>query len=238
MDPHCHRANTPWGELVLRIRPGRPPSAALMLSGVFLMDSESGVSEQALAQRGLAALRQARGEAPAPRTVRVLAGGLGLGITLRAILDEPAVGFVQVVELFPELVTWNRQHLAFLHRGALADARVAVETGDLLTFLDREPAAFDLVLLDIDNGPTMLALPSNERLYSPAGLARLLQWLAPGGVVVFWATETAPAFEGALAAQAGTRWWKETVGWRPARGGRKLSDQLYFLGRGAKIGEP
>lgn len=201
------------------------------------MDSESGVSERALACRGLSALEDARGAVPSAGTVRVLAGGLGLGITLRGLLDEPAVGFVQVVELFPELVAWNRQHLKFLHGGALGDPRVEVETGDLLAFLDREPDAFDLILLDIDNGPTMLALPTNERLYTPAGLTRLLRWLAPRGVAVFWATENAPAFEHALAAQPGTRWRQETINWRPARGGRAFTDVLYFLGCGATRGE-
>ena len=189
--------------------------------------------------------------------MRVLAGGLGLGIILRALLDEPAIGFVQVVELFPDLVQWNRLHLDFLHGGALADPRVAVEAGDLLAFLarepcarsafadrgpaasstlaDRGPAAFDLILLDIDNGPTMLALPANEGLYAPEGLAQLRAWLAPRGVAVFWATESAPDFERALDAQAAAQWWRETIGWLPARGGRELADVLYFLTNGERF---
>jgi len=229
MESSSHRTETPWGELVLQIRPGPPPAAALILAGLFLMDSESGQSERALAKRGLDQLGEMRGRGPARVPVRALVGGLGLGITLRALLDEPVVGQVHVVELFDQLVTWNRSHLAFLNGGALDDPRVSVVTCDLLGFLRQEPAPFDLVLLDVDNGPTMLSLPANKGLYTSEGVALLRRWIAPGGVAVFWATEEAADFERVLAGQRGTRWFREKVGWQPARGGREFSDWLYFL---------
>jgi hypothetical protein len=152
MEPESRRAATPWGELVLQIRPGPPPSAALILAGLFLMDSESGASERALAQRGLArlsairagwanrAIPASRGDDPAQVAVRALIGGLGLGITLRALLDDPLVRQVQVVELFEELVAWNRQHLGFLNGGALDDPRVSVETAICSAFCGAIPS--------------------------------------------------------------------------------------------------
>ncbi len=54
---------------------------------------------------------------------------------------------------------------------------------------------FDLILLDIDNGPTFLAVPENERLHTNEGLALLRTRLAPGGVAVFWARERCAEFE-------------------------------------------
>jgi spermidine synthase len=228
MESGSQRAMTSWGELVLQVRAGPPPSAALILEGLFLMDSESGASERALAQRGVARLGEVRGGS-APASVQVLVGGLGLGITLRALLDEPVVGQVQVVELFEELVTWNREHLGFLNAGALADPRVSVTTGDVHAFLHQEPRPVDLILFDVDNGPTMLSLPANRALYTPEGLTRIRRWLAPRGVAVFWATEEATAFERALDAQAGASWSKETIDWRPERGGREFADVLYYL---------
>lgn len=233
MEPSSHRAETPWGDLVLRIRSGPPPSAALILAGLFLMDSESGVSERALAQRGLARLHEVRGGTTARASLRVLVGGLGLGITLRELLDSPAVGHAHVVELLEPLVAWNRARLTFLNGGALDDPRVSIETGDLLDFLEQEPQPYDLVLLDVDNGPTMLSLPANSRLYAAEGLGRLRRWLAPQSVAVFWATEVAAGFERALAEQKGALWFRETVGWRPARGGREFCDVLYFLVTGS-----
>ncbi len=243
-----HRAQTLYGELVLQIRRGPPPSAALILEGVFLMDSESGVSERALAERGLAALSTGDRQ-PNGAPLRVLLGGLGLGITLRALLDDPRVGHVVVVELFDQLVRWNREYVGFLNGRGLEDPRVVVHVGDLLCFLEQRPnqdwvgqtptggsaartelpASFDLLLLDIDNGPTMLSLPANDRLYADTGLALLQRWTAPGGIVLIWATERATRFEQCLERQAGLHWSQETIRWRPARGGRELSDVLYQI---------
>jgi len=105
-------------------------------------------------------------------------------------------------------------------------------TAPVLGFLRRDPQPFDLILLDVDNGPTMLSLPANEGLYTPEGLTCIRRWLAPQGVAVFWATEDAAAFERALAEQAGAQWSRETVSWRTARDGREFSDVLYFLADG------
>ncbi|MCK4305652.1 MAG: spermidine synthase [Candidatus Eisenbacteria sp.] len=233
MDPTRQRTlreNTPWGELALQLRSGPEPSAALILDGMFLMDSESGVSERALAERGLDLLHRgrlgntARGAAP----WRVLLGGIGLGITLRALLAHPEVGFVQVVEIFPALLEWNRTHLGFLNGHSLDDPRVSCHAGDLLGFL-ADPLTFDLLLLDIDNGPTWLSLPSNASLYTAGGLDLIGASLAPGSVAVFWATERSPAFEDCLSSLPWGQWHREEVSWRPARGGREMTDVLYAL---------
>jgi len=223
------REETPWGELVLRIRPGPPPSAALILEGLFLMDSESGVSEAALAARGLGSLRQA---CPTGNNWRVLLGGLGLGLTLRRLLEEDRVGAVQVVELFASLIDWNREALGFLNGEGLNDPRVTCHAGDLLAYLEQPPHdPFDLILLDIDNGPTMLSLPSNAALYSSEGLEALRRRLAPRGIVVFWATERSMEFETELSGLSWAAWSREEIRWRSPRGDRELSDELYFLTR-------
>ena len=61
---------TPWGELVLQLRDDPAPSAALILEGMFLMDSGSADSERALAQLAGEALRRARAAAPNARRGR------------------------------------------------------------------------------------------------------------------------------------------------------------------------
>jgi spermidine synthase len=235
------RAATPAGELALQIREGPRPSASLILEGMFLIDSDSAESERALAGLGLEALRRARGRAGvAPTRVRVLVGGLGLGITLRALLELPGVGSVTVVEVFDPIVQWNRGPLANLNGGALEDPRVSCFVGDVREFLTGRPGAaeaigpsdaFDLLLLDVDNGPTWLALPSNAWLYSRDGLEVMRARMTPHSVAAFWATERAPDFEAQLADLAWGEWSYASVRTPVRPGEPPLECFIYFVVR-------
>src|SRR3954453_8012905 len=58
---------------------------------------------------------------------RVLIGGLGLGFTLRSVLERVGTeGRVEIAELMPEVVSWNREHLINLNGSLLADGRVTL----------------------------------------------------------------------------------------------------------------
>ena len=93
------RADTPHGEVALR---RRGEVLELVVDGAFAMDTVDTSTEVALAER---ALRRH----PAPH--RVLVGGLGLGMTARAVLADPRVHHVDVVELAEPLVCWARDGL-------------------------------------------------------------------------------------------------------------------------------
>src|SRR5882762_2376939 len=93
------------------------------VSGRVLMSSRMHDSEEALAEHALERVEDPRA---------VLVGGLGLGFTLRAVLDHVADDAkVTVAELVPELVGWNRTHLTELHQSALDDPRCDVVVGDV-----------------------------------------------------------------------------------------------------------
>ncbi len=118
---------------------------------------------------------------------RILVGGLGLGYTLRAVLDivgEDAV--VTVAELVPELVDWNRRILGALNEHPLEDPRAHVVVGDVFDLIRKSPRTFDVILLDVDNGPQALAQAKNQRLYGDAGVRACLAALRPGGVLGVW----------------------------------------------------
>ena len=70
--------------------------------------------------------------------------------------------------------------------------RLDVVIADLRDFLATPGAAFDLVLLDVDNGPGNLVHASNARLYDSAGLDALGTVLAPGGTLAIWSAGAAP----------------------------------------------
>ena len=144
-----------------------------------LMSSWDHGSEEELARLGCAELPD--GDRP-----RVLIGGLGLGFTLRAALASlPREARVEVAEIFPAVVEWNRTHLRDLQGHLLDDPRVTVHQQDVRALLRRR-GPYDAILLDVDNSPDGWCLKSNGRLYDRGGLAALRATLKPGGCLAIW----------------------------------------------------
>jgi spermidine synthase len=144
----------------------------------ILMSNRMHGSEEALAEVALARVEN-------PRTL--LVGGLGLGYTVRAILDAASKDAeVTVLELVPELVDWNLRHVGELAGHPLADRRCQVVVGDVYDTLKTSPGVFDAIVLDVDNGPQGLTQAKNQRLYSEGGVRTCLAALRPGGVLAVW----------------------------------------------------
>ena len=166
----------------------------LKLNGRQLMSTTSTTSELLLAQLPCDGLR---GRADAC----VLIGGLGLGYSLQRVLA--LVGkhaSVQVAELLPEVIAWNREFLHAVNGALLDDPRVQVITGDVFEVIRRAPpASYDAILLDVDNGPTSFVQPKNSRLYDRHGFNLLARALKPGGKVAFWSACEEPGFVNSLA---------------------------------------
>lgn len=157
------------------------------VGGRILMASSMHDSEESLASEALARVEKAE---------HVVIGGLGLGFTLRAVLDRVSPSAkVTVGELVPELVDWNRTHLAGLHDHALDDPRVNVVVGDVFTTIMSSKAVFDVILLDVDNGPIALSHAQNQRFYSEQGLRVCHAALKAGGVLAVWSAGPSPRFE-------------------------------------------
>lgn len=152
-----------------------------------LMSSRQHHSEDELGR--LACAHLGRGH-----VARVLVGGLGMGFTLRAVLD--AVGpkaHVEVAELVPAVVEWNRGLLGPLAGHPLQDPRVRLFEGDVWARVT-PGANFDAILLDVDNGPAALTSADNSRLYDHRGLEKLREALRPGGVLAVWSAADDPRF--------------------------------------------
>jgi spermidine synthase len=162
------------------------------------MSSRVHASEEALAQVALERWTARRREAGAgPRTV--LVGGLGLGFTLRAVLDRvrPETRVV-VAELVPALAAWVRGPVAELAGRPLDDPRVRLQLGSVEERIAEARGAFDLVLLDVDNGAEAVVRRENERLYRDAGLRACHRALRSGGVLAVWSARPDPALRAAL----------------------------------------
>lgn len=179
------RAQVPGGDLLRLMRRG--DEFSIMAGGIELMNSRLAGSEEVLAEIPLGRLAAM----PEPN---ILVGGLGMGFTLRAGLKAHAGARFTVAELVPEIVDWARGALAPVFAGCLDDPRVAVAVGDVGAAMRAGRAAWDAILLDVDNGPEGLSRPGNDGLYSPAGLAAARAALRPGGLLAVWSAHPAPHF--------------------------------------------
>jgi spermidine synthase len=167
----------------------RDDEYVILANGKPLMSSRMHGSEEALATL---ACRQARTrERP-----RVLVGGLGMGFTLRAVLDlMPASAVVTVAELVPAVIEWNRQALGALAGRPLDDPRVRIDVRDVGFTLRASAARFDAVLLDVDNGPAAFTTAGNISLYDNSGVDAAYGALAPGGTLAVWSAWEDRKFE-------------------------------------------
>jgi len=153
-----------------------------------LMNSRVHASEDALAELACERLTDA-GKA------RVLIGGLGMGFTLAGVLSRTGAGAsVIVAELVPEVVEWNRDHMAAINGEAIGDRRVTVRTNDVAEIIREGREAFDAILLDVDNGPSALTSKRNDRLYSTTGLRTAYAALRPKGILAVWSAGADPSF--------------------------------------------
>jgi len=183
--------NTPIGELMLRRRTEpmlRVEVYEVKLGDEFLMTSLFTAGEVALAKLALSACEAG------PLDVAV--GGLGLGYTARAVLENAAVRSLLVVEALPVVIDWHRRGLVPLGAGLSADSRCEFLAGDFFARVNssgidpRVPdKRFHAILLDIDHSPRHMLHPDHAAFYSPGGLRRLASHLRPRGVFGLWSND-------------------------------------------------
>jgi spermidine synthase len=188
-------ANLDGSEMVLE-REG--PEVAIRVGHRTLMASDAHESEDELGRLVAVAVTEVA-------TPRILIGGLGLGFTLRAALDRlPPAARVDVAELVPDVVRWNRAECGEYAGRPLDDARVNLFIEDVAAVIARSVDTYDAIALDVDNGPSAVTHPSNEQLYRRAGLALAHEALRPGGVLAVWSSFPSELFTKSLEDLGGT----------------------------------
>ncbi len=163
----------------------------LKVAGLQLMSTTASASEEQMAEISCANL---------PPKPRILIGGLGFGFTLKRVLMlTGADAIVDVAELLPEVVAWNREFLYEVNGKLLEDPRVEIHVCDVYDLIDRcGEDRYDTILLDVDNGPDPFVQHKNERLYARPGITRIKNALQPGGRVIFWSAHPDKSFARSL----------------------------------------
>ncbi len=197
------------GELQLQ---RRGKEFEFIFNGVFLMASYNGASEREMVEAALnsfckhAVQPSAKNMLSEGRTVgtfnlRVLMGGLGMGLGLQETLRFPGVVRVDLIELEEAVVRWNKGPLRDINGGALQDPRVNIIQGDIVDLLKQEETVlrddnqlYHAVILDTDNGPGWLSRSENAFLYDLKGCCLLRKLLLPGGGLSVWSSSPAPSY--------------------------------------------
>ena len=190
------RREGPYGEVVLRQRPGPDgPVHEIIANGCFLMDTSDGRSERLLIDAALGALPAERRE----QLPDLLIGGLGVGFSLAHAVADPRWGRIVVVEREEAVIDWHHEGpLARISGAALVDPRTVILHTDLVEYVRNSTDRYDVLCLDIDNGPDWTVTESNETLYTQDGLAACHARLKPGGVLAVWSAQPSPTFGDAL----------------------------------------
>jgi spermidine synthase len=183
---------TPLGELTLRRRMEtlwqNKEVFEVKLGDDFLMSSLFTEGERELSRLGLAGLE---GE------LDVVVGGLGLGYTAAAALENKAVRSLLVIDLFQEVIDWHRNKLVPMGEILSEDARCEMRQGDFFELartgfdVSDEKRKFDAVLLDIDHSPEHFLDEKNASFYGLVGLNLLRRQIKAGGAFALWSNDSA-----------------------------------------------
>jgi spermidine synthase len=186
------RSDTHEGVLTLRRR--RMPSLdvdvfEIKLDDEYLMSSLFTVAEIELARLALAEL--------AGTDLDVAVGGLGLGCTARAVLEDDRVRSLTIVEALAPVITWHEQGLLPESASLTTDARARFVLGDFFAMVEHQDGLdpdhprrrFDAIIVDIDHTPHHVLHASHAPFYRPDGLRRLATHLQPGGVFALWSDD-------------------------------------------------
>lgn len=180
------------GEISLRRRFDRTVETEVYevkLGDEYLMSSLFPVAEIELARLGLART---------PGTgLDVIVGGLGLGYTAQAALEDPRVDKLTVIEYSDAVIDWHVKDLIPDTAGLAADNRVQLVQTDFFAagmsaggFHPDNPRRFyDAVLLDIDHTPRHVLHSPHTAFYTVEGLRALSAHIRSGGCFAMWSDD-------------------------------------------------
>ena len=186
--------NTPLGEISLRKRSEPRLDNTLIyevkMNEEFLMSSLFVEAELQLSYLGLADLKE--------DNLDVIVGGLGLGYTAFAALENQKVASLKVIDVMAPVIDWHKKGLVPMGPELTADDRCELVLGDFFALATSDSNGFGeanndqkvhAVLLDIDHTPDFWLSPGNNSFYTEEGLRAMADKIHPDGVFALWSDE-------------------------------------------------
>jgi spermidine synthase len=187
---------TPLGDISLRKRTEPRLDGRLVyevkLGDEFLMSSLFTESEIQLSKLSLAALKQTQHKTD----LDIIVGGLGLGYTAVAALEDDAIRSLKVIDVMQPVIDWHNRGLVPLGKVLSDDPRCTLVHADFFALATSDNRSFDsnnkqvhAVLLDIDHSPTHWLNEANSSFYSEESLNKLADKIYPGGIFGLWSND-------------------------------------------------
>jgi spermidine synthase len=194
----------------------------LVVNGVFIMATYNALSSELLVRNDIQ--RSSKAE------MTILIGGLGLGYSVKEAAGHPGIKAIDVVEINDVVIRYNNTVLHGLNGHWLGDERVHIIRDDFMAYVKKCGKKYDIICMDIDNGPMLISYPQNSEAYSPGFFADIDAVLAPAGVFVIWSCGEQDGLLPALAARFPRAEIEEIT---ECHDGRKDAYYLYFAEKAA-----
>jgi len=125
---------------------------------------------------------------------RILLGGLGLGYSLCALHETFGdLASITVSEISSTIISWCRD---IVQKPFFAElpSNITIKNVDVAKLFN-EKDTYDLILLDLDNGPDAITTSENNNIYSKEGLERIYNSLSDCGNLLLWSSFEDKCFE-------------------------------------------
>ena len=163
----------------------------IVMNGVFIMASYNQLSSERLLELPMEKIRSRD-------TLRILVGGLGMGFTVKAACSFASIVHIDVVEVEPVIVEWNITYLKKLHQNCLENKKVHIIIDDFYDYVRKGQNKYDIICMDIDNGPKLLTRESNQRVYQIDFLKRIKGRIKERGIFAVWLYDMDPDIIGEI----------------------------------------
>ncbi|HKL11203.1 MAG TPA: hypothetical protein VJ990_07145 [Clostridia bacterium] len=161
---------------------GESEDYEIIINGVFIMATYNSGSSEFLI-RG--AVDRLQGDKP----LSVLIAGLGMGFTVAEACRCEKIKSIDVVEMEEVIVEWNRKYFQTYEQSCHDEGRTSLHIEDFYVYAMNSKKSYDIVSIDIDNGPMLLVNEGNEKVYTRRFMGVVEEVLNEGGVCVIWSCD-------------------------------------------------
>ncbi len=154
----------------------------IIINGVFIMATCNSGSSEFLIRNAVNRIKE-------DRPLSVLIAGLGMGFTVAEACRNERIKSIDVVEMEEVIVDWNKKYFKTCKHSCFNSERVGLYIDDFYKHAINSQKSYDIVCIDIDNGPMLLVNEGNKRVYTSEFMRVISGVLNNAGVCVIWSCD-------------------------------------------------